>query len=489
MHEGLVIIKEPNGVINEEYLKQVLEDYSGCCGAASVDDNDLDVNSTRGAADLKYLDNLQEKFLDKRMVFYFGNHPEGFPDDQMQPFTVLSDQNGDPVVITIIDGDFPGFEKSGSAYSSAYHFTQDKLTDMVEALWNEVEGDTDELVKKMQEGPFKEELSNQLRRGAVVFMTYDDKVAVCQKTEAAGDFDGFWCSDKLGYSEGEDEEKKEEPKEEPKKKGVVSRKPSKLVMAPPSAPGTGPQPPIPEPTKKPDAQTPPAAAYIMMRCPAEIIKNKDIKSWYEKFHGVCPGNYKQRPEVRVDVSKIKSAAAGGSNWAKKVMEGQQVRPLAELEKKINGGSDPHVRPTLPVSPPTEKPATIPIADTKPIESEDQTRYIPSAQEIGQYFKDFTVRKDLVGLLDAEGNPIPLDPDKIQGIENKRTSIWDIMKTTPLKMARWSDDALVIFLSSYPRFRFRVLKSLLAQIAIQELSNKKAEEVPPTKGVVVKKKSA
>lgn len=467
-HEGIVIIKEPNGVIAEEFLTEVLGEYKSCSGAAFSDNDDLDVSRNAGPADLKMLEKIQEDFLDKRIVFYFGTHPEGSPEDEIQPFTILKDSNDDPVVVAFIDGEFPGFDKPASAHSSAFHYVNEHLIKIVHAAYANAGGDMDKLIENFGNMQFRENVKSQLKRGAVVLMTYDGSAVAIPKSESIGDFDDFWTSDKLGYEEEKEESKEAPIINQPVIPVVEKKKSGKLQM------GFTSDQPKPEPEKKeptkpvdPPKDAPPKTedGYILMKCPTEISKNQGVRDWYNYYAGVVPGNYKNRPEARVSMIKIREAAKNNKAWAKAIVE-KQTRPFRELEEKIN---QPAAQPTnaLPAKPPVVDPAV-----ASPL--------FPTEAEIGKYFKDFSVRPDLDGLLDSAGKPVPLDVKNIQATEGKWTPIWDVMKTNPLKMARWSDEALVIFMSQYPRFRLRVLRALLNEIAILRLSNleKPAEETNP-----------
>jgi hypothetical protein len=201
-HSSVTIIKEADGIIDAEYLALAIKINPSCSGVAIAfgEDEPMEVVTNRATADIEKVMDVQKEHRDKKIFLSFGSHPEGFPDDEMQPWTLLKSATED-LVVAFVDGDFPGFEKDDS-YSSAFHFAQDFLTPEVSSMYLEVEGDMDSFVSKLNSSEFKKKIQAEAKpRGTVTILMYDGRAVTHQKNDLFGDFAEFYTSNEYGWNE------------------------------------------------------------------------------------------------------------------------------------------------------------------------------------------------------------------------------------------------------------------------------------------------
>jgi len=477
MHSQVHVIKEADGTIDPEYLKMVLEKFPSCSGVAVSfgGDEPMEVQTNRGPADLNTLMAAQKEYQDKKLYFSFGNHPEGFPDDEMQPYTLLKDPNNEDLVVAFIDGEYPEFAKTDSSYSSAFHFAHDWLQKEIHKLYIEVEGDISEFMKRLNSPSMKKEMAKHANpRGSVTILTYDTPAITYNKNDIFGDYSDFWTSNALDYDEeietrpAPEPEKKEEPpipvvpKKRPsllaKSDGTAPAKPD-VAPAEPSkkAPGTGPQPA-------------PSEEKILMRCPMNITKWADVRKWYETAIGTVPGNYKERPEVPVLKSKITN-----------------TRTLQDLADKVTIASTDPVK--MPAKPTEVKPETLPISNpTEKMPTSSEFFHIIPPEEIKKFFKDFAVRNDIVSAVDDKGKTVILNQDKLDSAAKRWSTFSEQSKIELIDVVNWQDPALYILVKEHPRYAFKLIKDLLRAYAVSRLSSGTVvQETGAT--IVAKKKSA
>lgn len=458
-HSQVTIIKEPDGLIDREYLELAIKIHDSCSGVAipNGESESMDIETSRGPADIEALMKTQEAFKEKRLILSLGHHPVGFPDDETQPFSMIKDSNDDEVVVAFLDGDFPKFAKKNSLYSSAYHFANDFLAPKLGEMYRACEGAMPEFMKKIQ--TLKKEIqANADPRGVVTIVTYDDAITPVSfsKNDLDGDYPEFWTSNSYGYDDEPEEEADDEADDS--LEGSTSGTPVVAAALPPPkkakknllgggpvvAPGTK-STPVPENNLvvKKDEE------WVMASCPTNIVKNKDIRRWYDRMAGTVPGNFKDRPQVRVQKSRLNPT----------------IKSLQEIgDRAVASATAPAPQGLQNAKPP----ASVPNAE--PIKATSEFFHIIPAEDQQKFFKNFAVRPDV------KGN---VEPEDIQGQEKRWATFCEITKVPDLiKVANWSDASLYLLIGEHKRHAFKLLRDLLRAYAI----SKGQQKAPTTEGV-------
>lgn len=467
-HGAVTVIKEIDGAIDPEYLKVAISKNPSCSGLAIAHGGDepMEVHTNRGPADLGTLAKAQEIYKDKKMFFTFGNHPEGFPDDEMQPWTMLKDPNNEDLVVAFVDGEFPGFVKADSAYSSAFHFAYDFLQKEIHKIYMEVEGELPEFFKRLNSPSMKKLVAGHGNpRASITILAYDGTPLTYNKNDLFGDYPAFWTSNSLDYMTEEELEEQTKPdetvKEEPKAPVVPKRK---NLLAKAEGDGDTPVQPASPVTKPGDKKKErDGEEKVMMGCPKNITKWSDVRDWYQKACGTIPGNYKERPQVPVLKSKLTNTQ------------------LQDLAPKITIASVDPVK--MPAKPGDVKPETIPVTSPEKMPTSSEFFHIVPPEEIKKFFTQFSIRDDIKGAVDADGKPVVLSPEKLAGTEQRWSTFTEQSKIDLLQVVNWQDPALYLLVKEHPRFAFKLLKDLLRAYAVSKM----ATGTPATTVGVVSKK--
>src|SRR5262249_47314957 len=100
-----------------------------------------------------------EKFKDNGMVFSFGHYDAGFLDKDIQPFSVLKDDNGNNIIISFVAGQFPGYSLAGSNESPEHRFSELYLTPKIAQLYDLADKKADGLSTFLKKESIKNEMT------------------------------------------------------------------------------------------------------------------------------------------------------------------------------------------------------------------------------------------------------------------------------------------------------------------------------------------
>ena len=340
--------------IPEAFLLQLLTENRSAIGFV-VQDKKLEIEKFTGLStvenEMANIRAVLSNTMKYNRVFCFSAFPSEFDEDEVQPWRVLKDSKGNPVIAVAIEGDFPLAEGNGDSEMLA--MINDTVGPKIEAMYQLLGNNPTKLYAAMKDKVFADDLlSNVGHRGHFVFMPITGDVFSHFKEDEASPQNGKfkWGSASFTYGYTEDEP---EPVKVPEKE---KHSPKLSKYAVPQADAT-PAPTktddkgihhIQQPTAVPlaDPKADPvkdAAAKVTdghWETPPASVHGKSLKSWYRGINftagvlspngkeGDLPQDWKKRPRVWVqhktvikDLKDLSQTALGTS---------VQVPPASEL---------------------------------------------------------------------------------------------------------------------------------------------------------------
>lgn len=295
MNTGVILIKNKDQVIPEAYLKMVQKEYPSLMGLATVVDGKLLSNSTsikEGVIDPESISDTQTELKDKTIVFFLGKTDHEPLDDDKQPYTLLSTNAGDALVVGFLTGEFPGLYQIESTKSDKFFLAEEFLKPTFEKNYNLVGQDFTKFVDDLRTKLTQLSIHAQMGEGScITLLLHTGELLTFKKNiKTTSTFPWGHTSNTLGYTEVP-------PKsEEPPKTNKLS-----LTGKPKTVPIIAQKEPVLD--KQPTTATAiPANAgdeFIMIFPPPGMKDHKLIQKWYDKHCGHKPSDWKNKPAVKV----------------------------------------------------------------------------------------------------------------------------------------------------------------------------------------------
>lgn len=202
MQTGVIIRRNPDTFIPNEFIELALKNNSSAYGAAIIDGAEGLKTSSGGKDELSvdFVKETMEAFPDRAITFYFCNSDGAVNDADLFPQILLSD--GDkPRLAVFVDANMPGFAKKDSARSAESHFVDDWLIPKFNDIAELVDGDLDKIMNYCSKDSFRKDILNQaVSRGAITLVS--EKTALTFSTGAESrEFPWGWTSNHYGYGD------------------------------------------------------------------------------------------------------------------------------------------------------------------------------------------------------------------------------------------------------------------------------------------------
>lgn len=175
MQQQLILVRKAGQKVPTEVRTKILENYKSTYGYAVLNGDEFEIDQSPNAQTLEVLQSIEEEQLDNDMVEFYGNSAAGFPDDDAQPYTILEDADGKPLIACCVAGDCPSFAKKDSAFSPAYFAAIEYIAAKFEEVFALDSVDTlEDIFLEFEKGMKKEELLTMVSGGAPVVITFYD---------------------------------------------------------------------------------------------------------------------------------------------------------------------------------------------------------------------------------------------------------------------------------------------------------------------------
>lgn len=252
MFAGIVALKKKGQIIPAAFFeKAVKQGFISSYGLVGASNLTLDINAGKVEPPLDTLVPdlmaMQDRVKDEDFFIYLGRYPEGFSEEDLQPFVLLSETGEkdsekftNPLLAALIEGDFAAHYQAngaGETQHSAEFSCSNKLVEEFQGWYDHVEESMEALLNEMDTYTAKQKLGGMIgEAGLIAIIPFDGEPRLLYKPkELLKRYDwGWYYSREFSYEEKEYPEK---PKEEaqPKTGGLKSFR-SKTPTASPTTP-------------------------------------------------------------------------------------------------------------------------------------------------------------------------------------------------------------------------------------------------------------
>lgn len=253
MHSQMILRRAAGKPVPMALLEAIVKKYPTCAGFGLVLDGSLeaDIVSGSGYSAKVLFDTLHdESFKDENMLLTFGNYPEGFSEQDRQPFSALKDGN-ELIALAFLHGQFPGFINQDVKRSQHHNFVVNHVVPTMADLWQSSGKDFNKFKAGLNMVLVKNSLiAPAVGRSDVVLLLKDGEVLTYSKDGKTIMTDFGWTTDLCKVVATET--KKEEPKPVQKNKAGFVR----ATLPPPPPEKFEPEEPV-DLTEPPELEEPP----------------------------------------------------------------------------------------------------------------------------------------------------------------------------------------------------------------------------------------
>lgn len=402
-HEGVVLHKKKDMVIPKELFEKVLEGYQSCMGYALAADGKIYM-ATFDDPPFRWteIEEIMTQQKQYEIMFFFGKFPVGFSKEDLQPFTVFSDNSDVPLIAAFMVGDYTPFNRADSNLSNAYHCLTAVVQEDIDQLIRLTKGDIGAIMEEINTPKSRKNwLGNNVSSGAIAILGSTGQWVLFQNNNSFREFPWGWTTNNLGYEAGASQpavaaapEAKSrslglpgiKPKPTPQVASVEPLKPTPVV--PTSVPKIVPKPggfaaidaKAKESPADPHVNGAGKAPITAVPAPATVVPAKtnvaeqkyyppvrnmgrdELRAEYMVVLGSIPHDpsYKKKPPVLVSQLKVTPEQALARGWAtERKGKGtvlQDLRDLGKATATTLPPADVTVKPEPVVAPPAAAPA-------------------------------------------------------------------------------------------------------------------------------------
>lgn len=425
MQGGTIVQRKANSFIPTEYAEKLIAANPNCWGAAMVNSEGLQLNSSDEGLTLEFFNDTQKSFPDTDITFYVGHADAAVSLQDIPPHILIVKKDGEeeiPQIVGFFDGNFPSYDKPGSSHPPEYHLAVDYLIPKLEGLWEMADGDLDKVTAQLQKPYFKKELLlTSVSRGTITLVCANGTCLTFAQSDLSAEYPWGWVSNTHSYAvvAPKTEEKPA------KKPSMFAGKSTVREPAPKPDNVTAATKAIAEAVAAPKTDATVIGKYVVKseRPPAHHSR-RERKDWYPQRIGYRPAGWEKNIAINIVYEKTGDKL--------KLMTFSQIRAL--------GPQAIEVLNLLKDNPPKDSGKDTETAHIPEVETEtgpavtDEMLPIMSPEtrkHIKKMMADPTVQKII-----AENAQMITDPTKVQAIEAKfadfarqvgATSIDDFLK--------------------------------------------------------------
>lgn len=402
MQTGVITSRTKSKDIPQEYLTKVLEENPTAWGICAINADGSLTISCGDEADVDLIESTVKDFPDLDLVFYFCNSESAINMDDVSPFTLVEEGEGDdaiPKIAAFVEGNFPGFVKKDSSHPSAFHFVEDHLRSKITDLYELAEGDLPKIMNFINKEKFKTELLGHAKdNGVITFVMEGGLSTTLALTGTAAQFPWGWTSNHYGFGEVAEVGKIVPPV----KKSMIPNKSTVREKAPVSS--------VPD-VKLPPSDTAIAAATATKYGkkewrPPENWSRKDRRREFQAKIGFLPKGWENKGfTVEVYYDKQTNTPLNISEVKKLGLALVGLPPLNNKQEHEKNTEADHI-------PQPE----VKEGDSNPLPKTGEVLPI-IAPKTREYLKDILRREDVKKLI-AENAAVISDPAAVQALEKK-----------------------------------------------------------------------
>lgn len=494
LRTGVIAVTNPGHVAAEGFVENALANNPSCAGFVIYDDGKLNISRITNP-DLATLNKVFSGCKDFQVNVHLGNYPPGFLPEDIQPFVLVEDENKNPVVAVMLDGDWVNSGPTGSSHSDEFFVALNQLRPMFQQLYKLTKGDIGAMIEEVDGDATKNSILNTfIGRGSVHLMFNNGKVRTILKNELEKEYKWGWVSNPFMYTEDQ------KPAEKP---GLLSSllgdkampKMAPTLTAEPRAEPAEVKPPLPEVKPAPAVALPGTEGPRKVSAPRELKKPYKIESWYKNNANWVPPNYAEYPEVEVRPKVAKGPVAAAPS---------AIKDLKDLPKVVTSTAVPKVLPDVTSTPadiekrtPPPLPGPKRVAPVEPIKQPDKPAAVvpptpvvkkdtvpamtPESQKkiVDHWLKE---TETMVTTVDRSGNPI-ISPKEAVALETKYADFAERLGIKFEDIFSWRVDRLEKLLYEYPDAALHLMCDLRQKFAAAQ-SKSAATGADTKKGTII-----
>lgn len=475
----IVVRKNKDKLIPGEFLKLVLKEHNQALGIATVVPGSHEVMFTRQiGVTVGDVHDTQKAFENHAVAYIFGKNKPKYEED-IPPFEVLTNGEGKPILMAMLNGDFNMYRKERSEHTPEFFFHNEYMVEKLRREFRLAGNNIEEFMKTLEEPILIKDLLNACGRGTIMFLSSTGQFKTIEHNDGHRSFPWGTVSDHLGYVEP--------TVEKPAIKGRIAELIGKVKVTQKTETVSEPQPNVPviekppEKVKQPDTSVAALATakqdgdrgYVYIKAPEEIKDPKALQKFYRNRseNHICPENYMEHPEVPVlRAFYVKKFPGELEKFTKKgiLKDFSQLKdalPMPPVEKPpVVEQPQPqeHKPPTEPVK--EKKPGIMAKMKTAQVETQSVNVPIISA-ESKKKVEDIILNRHL---LDQSSQKI-MDPKLVAALESKYptfaesvglSGLEDTFRWLPddlLEMVKEAPEAIVVLLMNYRTAYVSLLK--------------------------------
>lgn len=327
MTTGLIIDITEDHVPPKQFMELVWSKFTTYIGSVVHIAGDKPELVLSGSDELPpiddFLSDLEKNKADKT-VLHFTQSKTKLTDESEQPFVILRNDDGDPILVAMLEGEYFSPTGSDPAHTDEYHVVNGVLIPRMLKMFTKMYGSD---IEKFDEELGDDETIGSINslcgtRGIVVLQSITGTTGRYEKgnDDLRGEFPWGFVSNKLGFVE-------KSSKDVPTGRGGLLNKAKNILHISDTKPVESKT--IADQLDKTTADTAVAPKRPMIKPPADIIKKgkNATGQWYKDWgHGCAdalPTNYKEGVEVEANDKYIAQNAKKFGNLKDKLAEFQK----------------------------------------------------------------------------------------------------------------------------------------------------------------------
>jgi hypothetical protein len=435
--KGAILHVKAGQVPPDGLLSRLAGEYSSCSGIAVWSKEDGLQYLQEKSVHLETLEKTVTDFKDHALTLWLAKAPsEGFLDDDLQPFLMLSTDDNQPAVVLMAEGKFEAYEQPGGTHSAEFYAVNDYIAEKLKEIWNSpfVEKDVDKFMAEIGKGIRQKELAMTLGgRGAICLVAANGDVRRIGRTLEQETSWGWLSSEAIVLSD-----------KAPAPKSGAEIKQQRLQLkagAPPTPQDSKPavsSPPPKEATVAPSTDTAiitvidgrtAKEGYCWIRPPEagwREMSRKNKANWYKsRAKGYCPDNFEERPAIEVMIKdRSKETLKSFEEMKDKIVD----KPIADTKSIQQKGKVVAQNGATTVVDTKKKDVDTHIVGKETDNTKVPVAYNPIiADEVKEVISDVFMKDPaVVKALDNNSADIP-HPDVTAGSEAKYPTFFQIAK--------------------------------------------------------------
>lgn len=497
-----IVKKAKDHIIPEAFWIKVLETKPNVFGVAFTEDGVVGLQG--GSIDqlddpLKSFQEVQEAYSGHEMLFWLDKFPEGYSEDDIQPYILNAAENANVYLAVFIQGDYKNFSHPGSTRRDEFFAIENTVQSSVDELIELTDGDMERISKALGNPARKQAFENACAsEGTIIVVCGNGDIHsyVKDPKQKSGLFEWGETTDTCGYSEGTFPEKETEAEKEsekpPNKLAALLGKKKEIKGSPPPAPvqktEAKKEEKVGETTIIRAGSVPPVTQKMVKWDVPKEWSNKMRKQIIQHSLGMLPPDWKTRTEITCPENKVPRKVTSVVVKDFKEM-GEQLKNGTATQTIQEKTAEKVANTELPKTVATEKLSGMAklaaIEQAREDSKEPQHVHIDGFVPAGQ-LKDFKEKfLGSVAIKDLLGKPVP-SLEEVQELERKIPTWSEKTGLDTEKAWNWPDTSLTILVQQYPDLAKLLIKAYrMSDIKLKTMLNKQKLEQPATTPVKTK----